>query len=380
MVIGPTAKQEAALRGKLAALRHSRDRTLKALQRSRVATLRHRHRPKSVANHHNGRNRTAVMAKAAAVSPLGPQHCNATLTLARHKSQRPEAPTSEATIAILVYGLVRSERMLECTSASLYVHIIRPLILDAVTFVHAWCVPPACDVGNASALLRRWPISEGRLHMKFGSSQPKQLGAAGPASRCVGNLTKESRGNVANAASALLSLIQAHLAFSASDAARNVKSTMIARIDVLFIGPTHLRFHKTKPWLHPRTIYLPGWQSHSGLNDRFSFGARGAMKVFLMQRLDLMMGTDQCWDWGPEFACCIAAKRANLSVRFTDVRFVRLRGNLDVPRLDRSVILNSTADQRNWHAKHAVVCSGEWMNKVTRLLPVDPRWSGRVVG
>jgi len=269
--------------------------------------------------------------------------------------------------------------MLECTSASLYVHIIRPLILDAVTFVHAWCVPPACDVDNATALIRRWPISEGRLHMKFGSKQPKQLGAAGPASRCVGALTKGPRGNVANAASALLSLLQAHLAFSASDAARNVKSTMIARIDVLFIGPTHLRFHKMKPWLHPRTIYLPGWQSHSGLNDRFSFGARGAMKVFLMQRLDLMMGTDQCWDWGPEFACCIAAKRANLSVAFTDVRFVRLRGNLDVPQLDRSVLLNSTADQRYWHARHAIVCSGAWMNKVARLLPVDPRWSGRVV-
>ena len=125
MVNGPTAKQQAALRGKLATIRHSRDKTLKALQRSRVATLRHRHRPKSVAHHRNGRNGTAVVLKAATVSPLGPQHCNATLTLARHKPRRPKAPTSEATVAILVYGLVRSERMLECTSASLYTLIIR---------------------------------------------------------------------------------------------------------------------------------------------------------------------------------------------------------------------------------------------------------------
>ena len=71
-----------------------------------------------------------------------------------------------------------------------------------------------------------------------------------------------------------------------------------------------------------------------------------------------MMGTDQCWDWGPEVACCIAAKRANLSVAFTDVRFVRLRGNLDVPQLDRSILLNSTADQRWWYVdlKHERCC------------------------
>ena len=120
------------------------------------------------------------------------------------------------------------------------------------------------------------------------------------------------------------------------------------------------------PWpLHPGRLFVPLFQGYQGLNDRFAFGCTSVMRRYVDSRWRRMhapgdRGADprpphsivRGWNMYPlhsswpeclygEQLVCWLVTTANLSVAFTEARFVRVRDTLAVPDVDRATVLGS---------------------------------------
>ena len=149
--------------------------------------------------------------------------------------------------------------------------------------------------------------------------------------------------------------------------------SLISRIDVLYMP-----WRVVLPTPSPSTLIVPSWQHNSGMNDRWAFGTRQAIKVYFVQRLSLMMQRAFCWQWRPEGAACLAARSANLTVVPFDVRFVRLRADLAVPDVDLATVAHEI-ESRGWMELHRSRCTGRWFKELQRqgLVAAQRQWTAR---
>lgn len=91
----------------------------------------------------------------------------------------------------------------------------------------------------------------------------------------------------------MLSLLQSWAdarRYEATTGVRRFRIFVMARLDVLFLSP-HLRLWAARPWLQPDALYVPGWQSWEGLNDRARHARRPLLTAWIPLRAQLPLYT-----------------------------------------------------------------------------------------
>ena len=127
----------------------------------------------------------------------------------------------------------------------------------------------------------------------------------------------------------------------------------------------------SQPWRKPNTVFVPAFQSYSGLNDRFAYGHAFALRRYVVERLRLLQERHFCW-LGAELSACAVALHERLSVQHTSTRFVRIRSDLGTPLVDQATVLRNLSAMRPWMLDHARVCTGEWLDQLSRGFAAEP--------
>jgi hypothetical protein len=170
---------------------------------------------------------------------------------------------SKLWIGVLLYGLIRSDKMLERTAQSLEKAIFRALGNQSRIFAHAYCSQPAlcsysattASLQNLSsklvslslttsssvedvALSREKPPDGCRPHQKFGSTWPNYLAS-------------------------LWSLRKALEASETAVPRMDVLLTVRVDVEFLPLAPiTDIWLHR--PWAQPDRLFVPDWQHRKG--------------------------------------------------------------------------------------------------------------------
>lgn len=277
------------------------------------------------------------------------------------------AQSRPKTVAVLVYGLIRSDPMLRWTAPSLINSIVAPFGGSAAVFVHGYCFRDTCDPALARAEFPR------RCGVKALSIAVEPPHYSGRKTNCSG-YDPQREADRAKEAAGMLSLLAAFRLAERHPHSDTLRHWLISRIDVLYM-PWRVEL----PTPAAATLLVPSWHNNGGLNDRWAYGTRQAIKVYFMKRLSLMVELDFCWQWAAERAACLAARRANLTVVPFDVRFVRLRANLFVPDLDLATVAHEIPP-RFWMVHHRSMCRGNWFRQMEHkgLTVAEQQWAARV--
>lgn len=298
----------------------------------------------------------------------------------------------EQRVGVLVYGLIRSDGMLRLTAPSLEEHILKPLGNSTLTFVCAYCTPPLCSVSLSTATLHALSTRIVVLSLPSLPRLPSLPSLPSPASSsappwpsvpaswqpagCRQQRQAAGGGYAAwlNEYAGFLSLLSA---LRASELVMPAVGTLVViRVDVRFIPPA-LDLWVNMPWAHVGRIFVPDMQHFGGVNDRFSYGAREAVRDYIEARwrrmhapavrggeVDTPLAAPLVRAWGvaayPEcivgerLSCWYATTR-NVSIGFSSVRFVRVRSDTHSPDVDMAVA-NRSMPLRSWFHMHDRLC------------------------
>ena len=291
---------------------------------------------------------------------------------------------SKGLFAIVVYGLARSDSMVQRTIPSIF-QALQPLESSAL-FVDVYC-PPGCTpsevrsafAGTRGAGTRGRPRTQSLLITKTQSLRIRHPNASRAATDgCFEPYT----GGGYNLHRMKLAIQSLRRALDRALQALPV-AVIVARVDVEFLEPSvGAIFAHYRPWERENTVFVPANQHWGGLNDRFSFGSTSSISSFVSAREEELRGRDQCW-LGAELTACVAAARRGLRVIQTGVRFVRRRADDSVPAIDQNLILkgrsahgcdfsssiHGTLVVRGpprclWMMNHSKLCSGEWLHQL----------------
>ena len=134
-------------------------------------------------------------------------------------------------------------------------------------------------------------------------------------------------------------------------ATRARADTIVAwRVDTRLVTPIDVL--QLKPWEHKRRIFVSPEQGGVGLHDRFITADLETLRAVTQYRLDRLKnlttheGRNMTCLYG-ESLLLDAVLAMNFTVVFTDTRVVRVRADLAVPDVDRSLVLHEIKP-RGW--------------------------------
>ncbi len=256
-------------------------------------------------------------------------------------------------IVTTAYGLVRSLAMLNDTLQSYAKHRSPDSSLIVVADCRQNCTEAARMIRTAGA-----------RHVTLRTRAPEHPSIAAFRSAC------KSRMHQSNAKNYLLAMqllrngladaahggASAHAGASAVSA---VSAVVAWRIDTRIVAPVDAA--ELAPWRHHRRIYVSRQQGGAGLHDRFMIASAEAARrvtdyrIARLQNLTNKGANASCRYGEPLLLDAVLA--LNLSVGFTRTRVVRVRGDLAVPDVDRSLVLREIPPRG-------------WMRMMNRLPPV----------
>lgn len=272
-------------------------------------------------------------------------------------------------VGVLLYGLIRSDVMLSLTAPSIDKYVLQPLGNSALTFVHAYCTPPRCNVNRSMIVLH------GLSAVVVGlTSLSASLPLSGQPVGCRQDET--ATGSHAAWANEYAGFWSLRRALSASTRTVPSIGTLIAlRIDLVFMPPK-LDLWANRPWMHVGRIFVPNMQHFGAINDRFSYGASEVMHDYIearwrrMHALAIRGEVDpplhkkiaEVWKLA-EYPECIIGERlscwyattCNCSIGFSSVNFMRVRADSYSPDVDQAVV-NRSIPLRSWFHQHAKLC------------------------
>ena len=294
------------------------------------------------------------------------------------------AKGSSCFVDVLLYGLIRSDAMLEYTTPTLRSHVLDPLKGQGCLHVHAYCLESRCNMSTASALLRL--LGAASLNVAAALPTPALLGkrielewnARDPSFDAIARMIARDARKRRNETfhrwrCGVHSLSQAWAAARQHSPAKYGEApsglVLVCRIDAAFVARPighlpnmDLIYHlwASDAWeAHERhTAFVPDFQHYGGLNDRFVFGSTAAVAVLISARED----QSRRGEIYAEQAMCSAVLEHNLSVRTTTVRFVRVRDDGSIPSVDHETVLSNasalgtTPDTRWWNGHSNGMC------------------------
>ena len=288
-------------------------------------------------------------------------------------------------VGVLVYGLIRSSTMLRHTLPTLAEFVLRPLDHQVGTkhvFVHGWCSSPCgatsavCDEEDAARSLIASLLPNDNVSIEIHRTAPRWDRAN---STCrTHRPRRETRPVHETVEREMQGMLSLFLCLSAAQRWESnhigggtpLQVYVLARIDVQFFSPRlNLRF--SRPWRKPITVFVPAFQSYGGLNDRFAYGHASALRRYVVERLRLLQERHFCW-LGAELSACAVALHERLSVQYTSTRFVRIRADLSMPLVDQATVLRNLSAMRPWMLDHARVCTGDWLDQMSRAFAAEP--------
>ena len=208
-------------------------------------------------------------------------------------------------VGMVVYGLLRSLEMTRVTYASLRTYVIERVRPDTVVFsvdgVADW-LPRPLDAPS-----RVLPTPEGNASDVYVHAMEHVLYGL----RALGNHSV----------------------------------VIVSRVDVEYAS-----YLSMPAKVASNTITIPTFQNYGHLNDRFCFGQRKTLVSWFSLRLTLAKKRV----YG-ERGACKAAKALKLNVSRTQLKFVRRRGDLFVPDVDKATVWKSIP-LRPWMQMHDVSC------------------------
>jgi hypothetical protein len=296
------------------------------------------------------------------------------------------AKGSSCFVDVLLYGLIRSDAMLEYTTPTLRSHGLEPLEGHGCLHVHAYCLEARCNMSTASTLLRR--LGAASLNVTAALPPPALLGkrielewnARDPSldaiARMIARDARKRRSETIHRwRCGVHSLSQAWAAARLHTPAKYGEApsglVLVCRIDAAFVARPapigHLpnmdlidHLWASDAWeAHERhTVFVPDFQHYGGLNDRFVFGSAAAVAMLISAREE----QSRLGETFAEQAMCSAVLEHNLSVRTTTISFVRVRDDNSIPPVDSETILSNasalgtTPDTRWWNGHSNGMC------------------------
>lgn len=246
-----------------------------------------------------------------------------------------KATVPSVRVALLGFGLVRSDPMLVRTVASVQEHLVAVLEPHHDVFVHAYCEQPLCSTTRTDEAIGRLErVRSLVVTTRFDKSLLLTSPACGPLNDSQAQCQR-------NYIAASMSLRQAY-----EPAARGGYGAYVAwRLDTLLLSPPVHDFWHNTPWRQPGTLYVPALQSGGAVNDRFIYASAAAMKLYVTQREALLSDRRKCI-FAEELTLAVI-KRLGLTAALSRVRVVRLRWHLRAPDVDNAS-MGLGASARNW--------------------------------
>ena len=247
------------------------------------------------------------------------------------------------TIVTVAYGLIRSLAMLNDTLAS----YLKNKPANSTLVVRADCPHNGSE---AARMLR----AAGARHVTLHTRAPKHPPLTAFRGSCKSRMHQSNAKNYLLAMQLLhKGLVDATHAGASAHAGASVVSAVSAvvawRIDTRLVAPVDAA--ELAPCRHPRRIYVSRQQGGAGLHDRFMIASAEAARrvtdyrLALLQNLTNKGANASCLYGEPLLLDAVLA--LNLSVGFTRTRVVRVRRDLAVPDVDRSLVLREIKP-RGW--------------------------------
>jgi len=280
-------------------------------------------------------------------------------------------------LGVLLYGLIRSDKMLERTAQSLEEAVFRALHNQTLTFAHAYCSKPLCSHTATTSSLQN--LSTELVSLSLTTTSPIQAAAfLRGKPPCKGPLWRDYLAALWSLRSALEA---SQLAVPPMDALLTV------RVDVQFLPTAPITdFWINRPWAHADRLIVPDWEhwrgefSHcwlhrsqprtlihaphccAGINDRFVYGARLRVGDYIearWRRIQASSGRSSRPEPPPPDAlakawklkenryptCLLSEMLAgwyvttrNITLGFSAAKFVRVRADLQIPATDRALV------------------------------------------
>ena len=286
------------------------------------------------------------------------------------------ASKSTCFVDVLLYGLIRSDAMLEYTTPTLRSHVLAPMQGYGCLHVHAYCLESQCNISTTHRLLRE--LNAVTVNVTQSVPPAEELGKHvgtewnardlnGEDSRIARMIAKDSRKRrekiIDRWRSGVHSLWLAWTAARHHTPAKYDESpsglVVVCRIDVAFVAKPLYNLWASNAWEEheQRTAFVPRFQHYGALNDRFMYGSAMVMKTLVMARKE-QAGLGETF---AERAMCAAVLEHNVSVRTTDVKFVRVREDLFIPKVDNATVLQDGASTgvtraQWWHGHTVGMC------------------------
>lgn len=281
--------------------------------------------------------------------------------------RKSEAPPTTCFVDILVYGLVRSDSMLDTTAPTLNTMVLEPLRPHGCLHVHGYCYAPECNIYRTRRVLHA--LGAKSVNVTDTVPSREELGPPccplDPEFEIWGSYRKSAKLRAKQSAmidswrKGMQSMRYALKASRKYTPKARGRMILIARIDVKFIGAPLRDVWASAAWLKPSTVFLPRFHHWGAANDRFAYGEARLIRQMVKYRLKV---ADKGQIANSEVAMCDAIHEHSASVVLAPVQFVRVRADLEVPGVDRVVV--ETGDDPlarygggKWYRKHSnVMC------------------------
>jgi hypothetical protein len=161
-------------------------------------------------------------------------------------------------LGVLLYGLIRSDTMLERTALSLEEPVFRALNNQTFTFAHVYCSKPLCS--HISTMTSLQNLSTTLVSISLTMTSPVQAASLRRKEPPDGCRPGQKQGAVwPNYLAAMWSL---RSALMASDRAEPPMDALLTvRIDVEFLPTAPIMdVWVNQPWVHPDRLFVPDWE------------------------------------------------------------------------------------------------------------------------